>query len=145
MHSSWGAAMLGRLRRSASRQFTAVALIVALMLQGMAVTAAFAHVAADGASNSLGFEICRHNGGLTGDSGLTDAGEAAIPGSAPEGSGAHCVFCLAGAAYALDAPLPSADFHVIIRPIVPWPFTVWRLPARTVYASARPRGPPPAA
>ena len=140
--------MLGRLRRSVSRQFTAVALVVALMLQGMAVTAAFAHVAAkaaDGASNSLGFEICHHSGGLTEDSGLTDAGEAAIPGSAPEGSGAHCVFCLAGTAYALDAPLPSADFYVIIRSIVPWPFTAWRLPARTVYASARPRGPPPVA
>src|ERR1700753_1539068 len=106
--------MLGRLRRSVSRQFTAVALVVALMLQGMAAAAAFGHVAAkaaDGASNSLGFEICRHNGDLTEDSALTDAGGAAIPGSSPEGSGAHCVFCLAGAAYALDAPLPSADFH----------------------------------
>jgi hypothetical protein len=141
--------MSGRLRRSVSRQFTAGALVVALILQGMAVAAAFAHVAsktADEASNSPGFEIiCHHNGGLTEDSGNTDAGDAATPGSAPEGSEAHCIFCLAGAAYALDAPLPSADFHVIIRPIVPWPFTAWRLPARTVYASTRARGPPPVA
>jgi hypothetical protein len=132
--------MLQRLRRSVSRQFTAVALVVALMLQGMAVTAASGHVAAkagDAEPNWPGFEICHHSG-LAEDGGAT-------PGSTPEGSGAHCIFCLAGAAYALDAPLASADFHVIIRATAPWPFTAWCLPAITVDASARPRGPPPTA
>jgi hypothetical protein len=131
--------MLGRLRRSVSRQFTAVALIFALMLQGMAVAAASPQMAANADPNSLGFEICHH-------SGLTeDAGDAAAPGGAPEGSGAHCIFCLAGTGYALDALLPTADFHVIINVIAPWSFTAWRLPQVTVDASARPRGPPPLA
>jgi Protein of unknown function (DUF2946) len=132
--------MLQQLRRSVSRQFTAVALIVALMLQGMAVAAASGRVATktgDADQNSLSFEICRHSN--------ADAGDAAAPGSAPERAGAHCVFCLAAAVYALEAPLPDADFHVIHRAIAPWHFTAWRLPALTVDASARPRGPPPAA
>jgi hypothetical protein len=140
-------AMLRRLRRSVSRQFTAGVLIVALMLQGMAVAAASGHIAvkaSDADQNWTSFEIC-HHGGPTENSGNTNAGDAAAPGSAPEGSGAHCIFCLAGAAYALDTPLPSADFHIIMRAIVPRPFTAWRLPALTVDASARPRGPPPVA
>jgi hypothetical protein len=139
--------MLGLLRRSVSRQFTAVALIVALMLQGIAVAAASGHAtnkAVDASANQLGFEICRHSG-LTGDVGNADAGDTATPGDMPEGSGAHCVFCLAGATYALDALVPSADFYVVLQAIAPWPFTVWRLPAVTVDASARPRGPPPVA
>jgi Protein of unknown function (DUF2946) len=114
------------------------------MLQSMVVAAASGHVAtkaADAAPDWPGVEICHHDG-LAKDGGNTDAGDAVSPGSAPEGSGAHCIFCLAGAAHALDAPLPSADFHVIIRSIVPWPFTAWRLPGLTVDASAQPRGPP---
>jgi hypothetical protein len=133
--------MLQQLRRSVSRQFTAVALIVALMLQGMAVAGASGHVAAktgDAEPNWPGFEICRHSG-VAQDGGNTDAGDAGTL----EDSGAHCIFCLAGAPYALDALTPSADFHLILRAITPWAFTEWRLPAVTVDASARPRGPPP--
>ena len=139
--------MLGRLRRSVSRQFTAAALVVALMLQGMAVAAASGHVAAKAAGadpNWPGFEICQHSC-PTEDGGNTDAGDAAPPGSAPVPSGAHCIFCLAGATYALEAALADVEFHVIILTITPWTFPVWRLPAATVDASARPRGPPPAA
>ncbi len=138
--------MLGRLRRSVSRQFTAVALVAALMLQGMAVAAASGHVAAkaaDADTNWPGFEICHHS--LTEGGGSTDAGDATTPDSAPEGSGDHCIFCLAGVAYALDVLLPAADFHVIINVIAPWPLTEWRLPALTVNANARSRGPPPVA
>jgi hypothetical protein len=134
--------MLGRLRRSVSRQFTAVALVIALTLQGMAVAAASGHVAAKAADadpNWPGVEICLHNSAAEAD------GNAATPGGAPEHPGAHCVFCLAGSAYALEALLPNADFHVIINVIAPWPFTAWRLPVLTVNASSRPRGPPPIA
>ena len=131
--------MLGQLRRSVSRQFTAVALVVALILQSMAVAAASGSSAAGSDSGWPGFEICQHNG--PGEAG----GDSATPGGAPEGFGAHCIFCLAGVAYALDAPLPSAEFHVITRVIASWPFTTLRLPALTVDASARPRGPPPVA
>jgi hypothetical protein len=139
-------AMLGRLRRSVSRQFTAVALAVALMLQSMAVAVASGHMvakAADSDPNWPGFEICLHNGPAQA-GGNADAGNA-TPGGAPEGSGSHCIFCLAGPGHALDALLPGADFHVIVNVIAPWRFTEWRLPAVTVDASARPRGPPPAA
>jgi hypothetical protein len=134
--------MLGRLRRSTRRQFTAMALIVALMLQSMAVAAATGRPTAGPDSDWPGFEICQHNS--HGDAG-GDHRDATAPGGAPEHSGAHCIFCLAGAAYALETPFTSADFHVILRAIAPWPFTAWRLPALTVDASARPRGPPPVA
>jgi hypothetical protein len=136
--------MLGQLRRSVSRQFTAVVLIVALMLQGMAVAAASGHVAAKPAGadpNWPGFEICQHSGPTEG-GGNTDAGDAAPPGRAPVPSGAHCIFCLAGAAYALEAPLPSAEFHVVTCTVVPWTLPEWRVPALAVNANARSRGPP---
>jgi hypothetical protein len=132
-------AMLGRLRRSVSRQFSAMALIFALMLQSMAVAAAAGPIVAGADPNWPGFEICLHNGAAQAD------GNAATPGGAPEHSGVHCIFCLAGSGQALEAPLPNADFHIIERASAPWPFTEWRLPAFTVDATARPRGPPPAA
>jgi hypothetical protein len=138
-------AMLGRLRRSGSRQFAAVILIFALMLQGLAVAAAGWAVNAAGEDPDWpGFEICHHNDPA--DAGAnTDAGNATMPGGAPQGSGVHCIFCLAGAAQgALEALLPSTAFHVVLCAIVPWPFTEWRLPPLTVDASARPRGPPSA-
>ena len=138
--------MLGRLRRSVSRQFAAVALVVALMLQGMAVASATGQVAAkatDADPNWPGFEICVHNGPAQAD-GNADAGNAATPGGAPEHAGVHCIFCLAGSGHALEALPPNADFYIIVRASAPWPFTEWRLPALTVDASARPRGPPPA-
>jgi hypothetical protein len=65
------------------------------------------------------------------------------PGGAPESS--HCIFCLAGVSYALEAPLPSVACRVITITIASWIFTVWLLLALTVDASARPRSPPYAA
>jgi len=118
------------------RRFTACVLVVALVLQGVAFTLAGARLAADaaGAAELAGFELCRHDGG-------------AGAGGAPESPAAdtHCVFCLAGATYVLDTASATPDFRVIAFAVVPWRFAVWRLPAETVDASARPRGPPPAA
>jgi hypothetical protein len=131
--------MLGRLRRSEGWQFAAAILIFALMLQGTALAVATGRLAANAAgdANWAGFEICRRSGPANG-------GGNAAPGSTPERqSDTHCIFCLAGLAYALEA-LPSAKFHIVAFTILPWPFTVWRLPAHTVDASVRPRGPPPA-
>jgi hypothetical protein len=134
-----GVAMLGRLRRSEGRQFAAALLIFALMMQSLAL-AAF-RLAADAGPDSswAGFEICRHSGAAN------DGGNAAAPAGAPERSDAHCIFCLAGAHHALDTLLPSAAFHTVVLTIVPWSFTALRLPALTVDASTRPRGPPRAA
>jgi hypothetical protein len=132
-----GEATLGRLRRSGNRQFVAAFLIFALMLQSMALAVAAGRLTAAGAidPNWAGFEICHHDG-------AGDDGNAAVPGGAPVPSGAHCLFCLTGAAHALEAPLPSPEFHLIIITVVPWTLPVWRLPVVTVDASARPRGPP---
>jgi hypothetical protein len=118
------------------RQLAAAVLIFALMLQSVA--AATGRVAATAANDAgwAAFELCHHNGSAD------DEGNASAPPGVPENSDAHCIFCLAGASYALQAVLPSAAFHIIIIAIVPWTFTAWRLPARTVEASARPRGPP---
>jgi hypothetical protein len=116
------------------RRLTAGILVLALVVQGIAFTLAGARLAVDAASAAdlAGFELCRHDGG-------------AAPG-APESPAAdsHCVFCLAGATYVLGAAAATPEFRTIAFALVPWPFVVWRLPAATVDASARPRGPPPA-
>jgi hypothetical protein len=116
----------------ALRRFTACVLVFALVLQGIAFTWAGGRLPA-GAADSAGFELCGHGGGMA-------------PGGAPESPAAdsHCIFCLAGAAY-LDAPPAAAEFHTITFAVLSWPFNAWRLPAVTVNASARPRGPPLAA
>jgi hypothetical protein len=133
--------MLGRLRRSGGRQFAAAFLIFALMMQSMALAVAAGRLAVGAATDSswAGFGICRH--GVAAD----DSGDAATPGGAPERSDNHCIFCLAGAGHAVEALLPSAAFHIVVLTSEPWTFTAWRLPAFTVDASARPRGPPPSA
>jgi hypothetical protein len=132
--------MLGRLRKSAGigRQLAVAVLIFALMLQGMASAFATGLSAASLGSdvNWGGFELCRHADGGTGQ-----------PGTAPDSSAdeRHCVFCLAGATFALDTGAPAPAFHAIVLAIAPWNFIAYRLPALTVTASARPRGPPPVA
>ena len=111
------------------RRFTAGVLAFALVLQGIAFTLAGARLAADPATTTAGFELCRHDGGTAG--------------GAPEGSAvdSHCIFCLAGATY-LDAPAAASEFHIITFAALSWSFSAWRLPAATVNASARSRGPP---
>ena len=117
------------------RRLTACALVFALALQGIAFTLAGVRLAADAAAATevvAGFELCRHDGGA--------------PGGAPETpANSHCVFCLAGATVVLDVPAAAPDFHAVAFAVVPWRFEAWRLPAVTVDASARPRGPPPTA
>jgi hypothetical protein len=133
--------MLGRLRRSGGRQFAATILSLALMLQSVALAVAAGRLADKAAidPNPAGFELCRHNGPAGG------SDDAVTPGRAPERFGAHCVFfCLAGAPYALETPTSSAKLHFLVLTIVPWTFTAWRLPSRTVDATIWPRGPPPA-
>jgi hypothetical protein len=129
--------MLGRLQRSGrmGRQVAAAVLIFALLLQSMAFAVAAGGLAADDTAGAA-FELCRH-----------DAGAAAQPGSAPESPAAdrHCVFCLAGATFVLGTPAHAPQFRTIVLAIAPWKFVAWRLPALTVDASARPRGPPQAA
>jgi hypothetical protein len=122
------------------RQFAAIVLTFALLLQGVASAAAPGRLAASAAADAgwAAFELCHHNSSA-------DEGNASAPAGVPENSDAHCIFCLAGASYALQAPLPSLAFHIIAVTIAPWVFTVWLLPAPRVDASARPRGPPPTA
>ena len=112
------------------RRFTACILVFALVLQGIAFTLAGARLAAEPATTTAGFELCRHDGGTA-------------EGGAPESPAAdsHCIFCLAGAAY-LDAPAAASEFHTITFAALSWSFSAWRLPAATVNAGARPRGPP---
>jgi Protein of unknown function (DUF2946) len=134
--------MVGRLHglTRVGRKFAAIVLTFALLLQGVASAAAIGSLAANAATDAgwAAFELCHHNSSA-------DDGNASAPAGVPENSDAHCIFCLAGASHALQAPLPSVAFHIIIIAIVPWTFTVWRLPALTVDATARPRGPPPTA
>jgi hypothetical protein len=118
--------------RGGWRRLSAGILVFALVLQGIAFSWAGARLAADaaGATALAGFELCRHDG--------------AVPDGAPQAPAAdiHCVFCLAGASYVLSSPAATPEFRTVAFAMVPWRFTVWRLPAATVDASARPRGPP---
>jgi hypothetical protein len=115
--------------------------IFALVLQGIALAVGTGHLVANAAGHSDwgGFEICQHK--------LADAGgNGASPGSAPEHPDTSCcIFCLGGVIHALEAPLLSAEFHVVVLETAPPIFTAWRRPGLTVNASARPRGPPLAA
>jgi hypothetical protein len=135
--------MLVQVRRSGIgwRQVLAAVLIFAVTLQSTAFAVAAGRLAANAARDTdwAGFELCRHNGFAD------DGGNAAAPGGAPERSSQHCVFCLVGTGYLLGAPQHAPEFHTVVLAIPPWSFTAWRLPAITVDASARPRGPPPAA
>jgi hypothetical protein len=133
--------MLGRLRQSEGRQFAAMIVIFALMLQSILLAVASARLFANAAgdTNFAGFEICSHN------SATYAGGNAAAPGSAPKRSDTQCCISCLGGAHALEAPLLSAEFHLIALKILPWIFTEWRIPAVTVHAGARPRGPPRAA
>jgi hypothetical protein len=118
------------------RRLTAGVLICALLLQGVAFVLEGARLAAAAAGTAdwASFELCRHDGG-------------AVPDGTPESPAAdsHCIFCLAGATYVLGGSASTPKFRTIAFAVVPWPFVVWRLPADTVDASARPRGPPTAA
>lgn len=118
------------------RRFTACVLVFALVLHGIAFTLTGARLAANPVSTAdlAGFQLCRHDGGTA-------------PGGAPESPAAdtHCIFCLAGANYVPGTATIAPDFHTIVFATVSWPFVARRLPATTVDASARPRGPPPAA
>jgi hypothetical protein len=135
--------MVGRLHglTRLGRQFAAVVLTFALLLQGMALATATGRLAPNAATDAgwVAFELCHHNGSAD------EGGNASAPGGAPENSDTHCIFCLAGASSALQAVLPSAAFHIIIIASVPRTFTAWRLPILTVDAAVRPRGPPPTA
>jgi hypothetical protein len=121
------------------RRLTACTLVCALVLQGIAFTFTGAALAAGAAGASgaadwavAGFELCRHNAGTVPD------GVPAAP-----AVDTHCVFCLAGAPVLGAASAPECQ--IIAIAIAPWRFAAWRLPADTVDASTRARGPPPAA
>jgi hypothetical protein len=124
--------MNGAMTRSggALRRLTACALMFALVLQGIAFALGGAGLAAGPANAAAaGFELCRHDGGTAGGAPETPAADS------------HCIFCLAGATY-LDTPPAALEFHTITFAALSWSFSAWRLPAATVNASARSRGPP---
>jgi hypothetical protein len=119
------------------RPLAAAVVIFAHILQSVALAATTdptANTATD--PGWIAFEVCHHKRLCR------RWRNASAPADAPENSDAHCIFCVAGASYALQAPLQSAAFHIITMTIAPWIFTVWLLPALTVDTSARPRGPP---
>jgi hypothetical protein len=129
--------MVGRLHglMRVGRQLAAAVLIFALLLQGLAFAFASGRLAATaaGETDRAGFALCLH-----------DTSGADQAGGAPELPAAdqHCIFCLAGAPYVLGTLASAPAFHTITFAAVAWPFVAWRLPATTVDASARPRGPP---
>ncbi len=134
----WGMLRLATGPGRGWRRVTAGALIYALVLQGMAFALIGARMAAAAVTEGAlaAYELCHDV--------AADPGSPAQVPNAPAGD-THCVFCLVGANLVLDAPATSAEFRAVAVPMAPWPFVVWRLPADTVWASARPRGPPPQA
>jgi len=128
--------MLARLRGSGylARQLCAALLMFALIVQGMGFAFAVGRLGAglpSDISSSI-FELCRHNNGPA-----QSGDEPNIP-----VTDQHCIFCLAGGNLALAPSTPAETFAVVFFTVVPRQFTVWRLPAGPVNASAQPRGPP---
>jgi hypothetical protein len=113
------------------RGVTACVLIYVLILQGMAL--ALASASRLGAPDStLGVEVCHHDGGTSG-----------APSQTPSPSDdICCIVCLAGASYVSVTVAFALVFHPIVFAAVHWPVPVSQLPARTVDANTRPRGPP---
>jgi hypothetical protein len=79
--------MVGRLHvlTHLGRQFAAVVLTIALLLQAVALAAATGRLAAKAATDAgwAAFEFCHHNGSAD------DGGNASAPAGAPENSDAH--------------------------------------------------------
>src|SRR5215475_9317432 len=103
------------------QRLTACILVLALVLQGVAITLAGARLtAADPTDAAAGFTLCRHQGGLAG-------------GSAPESPVAdgHCIFCLTGTTY-LEPPAAASECHAIRFGVPSWSLGAWRLSATTV-------------
>jgi hypothetical protein len=126
------------------RRLTACLLIYALFIHGIVLALSTAvggptstRPSADGAGAAdwAGFEPCRHDN--------TAPGEPGSPGG--QSGDTHCVFCVAGPGFVLEPSAVSTVFCPVELSIAPWPLAVWRLASTTVDASARPRGPPPAA
>jgi hypothetical protein len=119
------------------RRLTACLLVCTLFLHGMAYAMAGVRLAADpaGGVDWAGFELCRHDNSAPGQPGA--------PGG--QAGDTHCVFCVAGPGFVLTPPAVSTVFSPVEISIAPWPLTAWRVAPATVDASARPRGPPPAA
>jgi hypothetical protein len=115
------------------RQVTAWALIYALVLQGMIVALAGAGFAATaGSLGDTSYEICHHDGGAPD-----------TPSQGPDQSdNSCCILCLAGASYTLADVDLTIDFRPVEFAPVRWPATTLPLPAHTVDANTRPRGPP---
>ena len=119
------------------RRLTACLLVCTLFLHGMAYAMAGVRLAADpaGGVDWAGFELCRHDNSAPGQPGA--------PGG--QAGDTHCVFCVAGPGFVLTPPAVSTVFSPVEISIAPWPMAAWRVAPTTVGASARPRGPPPAA
>jgi len=121
------------------QRLIACILIYALFLHALAISGAMtsAQLSADAAGGAdwAGFELCRH-----------DNANPALPGD-PDGQAGdtHCVFCVAGPGFVLSPPAVSTEYCPVKISVSPWPLMAWRLAPATVDASARPRGPPPAA
>jgi hypothetical protein len=116
----------------------ACVLVFALLVQSTALTLAGAEFAAGatGQTDGTGFELCHHDGG-----------NSTVPSGGPEApaDSGHCIFCLIGATDVPGVPVSAPKVQTIVIALVSWPFTAWRLPADTVDANTRPRGPPRAA
>lgn len=118
-------------------RLTACLLVYALFMHGLTFAMTGAQLSADatGGADWSGFELCRH-----------DNTAPALPSAPDEKAGdTHCVFCVAGPGFVLEPPAVSTVFSPAEISIAPWPLAAWRLAPATVDASARPRGPPPAA
>jgi hypothetical protein len=119
------------------RRLSACLLVCALILHGMAYAMAGVRLVADppGGTDWAGFELCRHDNTAPSQPGAPDG----------QAGDTHCVFCVAGPGFVLTPPAVSTVFSPVEISIAPWPLVAWRVAPATVDASARPRGPPPAA
>ena len=117
------------------RQLAAAVLTFAILLQGVAFAFASGRLAAAAAGDidRAAFALCLHD---------ADGSDRAGGAPEPPATDQHCIFCLAGATYVFGELASAPAFHTIAFVMVPWPFVAKRLPAATVNASARPRGPP---
>jgi hypothetical protein len=122
--------------KGASRRTIAGALICTLVLQGILLAVATGWLAAASANPDwAGVVICHHD-----DAGSSQPVVPANPLN-PDDNGC-CLYCVVSALYVPPTPIHAASYRAVVIAYAEWPLPTWRLPAKTIDANVRPRGPP---
>lgn len=135
--ASWGGSMLNERAKGGRLWRPLVGIVVAYSIAVQSLLIAFAvTLPANAAEGASAFALCQHNA-------QGSPAAPGLPGSPGDPACSHCLFCFAGSQHALTGS-PPLLFHRVKVAIVNFLPAVAerRLPHRSPYSIASPRGPP---